>query len=73
MTVLMTSGCAASTAVGYVGRYGEERIGWVAVCGHIGKFCNINLVSVALSYLTFLVYLALVIISASKLMSRATE
>ncbi|KAF5456969.1 hypothetical protein F2P56_021113 [Juglans regia] len=73
MTVLMISGCAAATAVGYIGRYGEERIGWGAVCGRIGKFCNRNLVSLVLSYLTFLAYLALAIISASKLMSRATE
>lgn len=66
--VLMNSGCAAATAVGYIGRYGEERVGWDAVCGHVDKFCHRNLVSLVLSYLAFLTYLALAIISASKLM-----
>lgn len=73
MMVLMISGCAAATGIGYIGRFGEEKIGWGAVCGRVGEFCNRMLVSVAFSYSAFLSYLALTIISASKLMSQATE
>lgn len=73
MMILMTSGCAAATAVGYIGRYGEEQSGWGAVCDRVGKFCNRTLVSLVFSYLAFFAYLALTIVSASKLMPRATE
>lgn len=64
MTLLMVSGCAAATAVGYVGRHGEERMTWHSVCGYVSKFCNKMMVATALSYLTFFAYLALILISA---------
>ncbi|PKI65510.1 CASP-like protein 1F2 [Punica granatum] len=65
--VLMISGCSAASAVGYVGRYGEEKMGWLAVCNRVAKFCNRTLVSVVLSYLAFFCYFALSITSARKL------
>lgn len=65
--VLMISGCSAASAVGYVGRYGEEKIGWLSVCNRVAKFCNRVLVSVVLSYLAFFCYFALSITSAHKL------
>lgn len=68
--VLMISGCAAATGVGYIGRFGEEKIGWGAVCDRVVKFCSRMMVSVALSYSAFIAYLALTIISATKLMSQ---
>ena len=71
--VLMISGCAAATGVGYIGRFGEEKIGWGTVCDRVGKFCSRMMVSVALSYSAFIAYLALTIISASKLRSQATQ
>ncbi|XP_030512193.1 CASP-like protein 1F2 [Rhodamnia argentea] len=73
MTVLMISACAAGTAIGYVGRYGEEKMGWVALCNRVTKFCNQVLVSVVFSYLAFFCYLAITIISASKLPSHPLE
>ncbi|KAK4774765.1 hypothetical protein SAY86_009700 [Trapa natans] len=65
--VLMISGCSAASAIGYVGRYGEERTGWLAVCDQVAKFCNRTLASIILSYLAFFCYFALSIISAHKL------
>lgn len=70
--VLMISGCAAATAIGYVGRHGEEQMAWHSLCGYVGKFCNKMMVAMALSYMTFLAYLALTIISAHGLMFRCS-
>ncbi|KAF7801782.1 CASP-like protein 1F2 [Senna tora] len=69
MTVLMISGCAAATAIGYVGQYGESHVGWLAICDRVPKFCRTNLVSLFLSFLAFFAYLALTILMAYKLMS----
>ncbi|XP_050230856.1 CASP-like protein 1F2 isoform X2 [Mercurialis annua] len=69
MMVVMVSGCAAATAIGYVGRYGEKEITWAAVCDYIDKFCNQTLVSIVLAYLAFFCYLALTTLSAHQLMS----
>lgn len=68
MTVVMISGCAAATAIGYVGKYGEEHVGWVAICDRVPKFCKTNTVSICLSYLAFFTYLVLTILMAYKLM-----
>lgn len=65
--VLMISGCSAASAVGYVGQYGEEKIGWLSVCNRVAKFCNRVMVSVVLSYLACFCYFALSITSAHKL------
>jgi uncharacterized protein (TIGR01569 family) len=66
MTLLLIAGCAAATAVGYVGQFGEERMGWPAVCDHVQKFCKTNLVSLLLSYLAFFANLGLTILIAYK-------
>lgn len=65
--MLMISGCSAASAVGYVGRYGEEKMGWPSVCNQVAWFCNRILASVILSYLAFFFYFALSITSAHKL------
>ncbi|XP_027352904.1 CASP-like protein 1F2 [Abrus precatorius] len=66
MTVLLIAGCAAATAIGYVGQFGEEHVGWQPVCDHVRKFCRTNLVSLLLSYVAFLAYLGVTILSAYK-------
>ncbi|KAK4759868.1 hypothetical protein SAY87_022999 [Trapa incisa] len=67
ITALMMSGCSAASAIGYVGRYGEERIGWFSVCEHVAKFCSRMLVALILSSLAFFCYFTLSIASARKL------
>ncbi|XP_022134667.1 CASP-like protein 1F2 [Momordica charantia] len=66
MMVLVASGCAASTAIGYVGKYGNSHTGWSPICDHFGKFCNRVTTSVAISYLAVICLLILTIISATK-------
>ncbi|KAI4348361.1 hypothetical protein L6164_009093 [Bauhinia variegata] len=67
MTVLLTSGCAATTAIGYVGQYGEEHMGWAAMCDRVRKFCGRSLVSLLLSYLALFAYLGLTVGTVHKL------
>ncbi|GFP85747.1 CASP-like protein 1f2 [Phtheirospermum japonicum] len=66
MTVLLMAGCAAATAVGYVGRYGNSHSGWMPICGYFAKFCNRATAACALSYFGFFFFLILTLISATK-------
>ncbi|KAE8689403.1 CASP-like protein 1F2 [Hibiscus syriacus] len=59
--LLAISGCAAATATGYVSRYGEEKMGWMAVCNRVRIFCNHMTIAMALSYLAFFSYFALTV------------
>ncbi|OIT02119.1 PREDICTED: CASP-like protein 1F2 [Nicotiana attenuata] len=65
MAVLL-AGCAAATAIGYVGKYGESHSGWMPICDHVSKFCHKVTDSVMLSYFAVLFYLCLAIISANQ-------
>ncbi|WOH10678.1 hypothetical protein DCAR_0730148 [Daucus carota subsp. sativus] len=65
MTLLMAA-CSAATAMGYLGRYGNKHAGWIAICGYLDSYCDRITVSVTLSYIAFLFYFFLAIISASK-------
>ncbi|KAE9588862.1 hypothetical protein Lal_00012690 [Lupinus albus] len=64
MTVLLISGCAAATAIGYVGQFGEKHVGWLPICNHVGKFCKTNMVSLFFSYLAFFSNFGLTILIA---------
>ncbi|XP_061352403.1 CASP-like protein 1F2 [Gastrolobium bilobum] len=73
MTVLLMAGCAAATAIGYVGQFGEDHMGWLPMCDHVRKFCTTNLISVVLSYLAFFAYLGLNILTAHRCISFAPK
>ncbi|XP_059433369.1 CASP-like protein 1F1 [Corylus avellana] len=66
MMSLVLAGCAAATAEGFIGRYGNSHAGWTPICDHFGKFCNKMTTSVILSYLSLSFLFMLTIISASK-------
>ncbi|XP_062170643.1 CASP-like protein 1F1 [Alnus glutinosa] len=66
MTLLVLAGCAAATAEGFIGRYGNSHAGWTPICDNFGKFCNQMTTSVILSYLSLSFLLTLTITSASK-------
>ncbi|KAF8378052.1 hypothetical protein HHK36_029386 [Tetracentron sinense] len=66
LMVLLMAGCAAATAIGFVGLYGNNHTGWMAICNEFGKFCNRLTVSVAFSYLSFLIFFILTVMSANK-------
>ncbi|TYH11593.1 hypothetical protein ES288_A07G270500v1 [Gossypium darwinii] len=62
---------SAGTAVGYISRYGEEKMGWMAICNRVKSFCNHMTISMVLSYVAFLSYLALAVMSSNKVMYEA--
>ncbi|KAB5525189.1 hypothetical protein DKX38_022938 [Salix brachista] len=63
---LIIGGCAAATAIGFLGKHGNGHTGWMKICDHFGRFCNTVTVSVILSYLSLICLLILTITSASK-------
>ncbi|RAL39064.1 unnamed protein product [Cuscuta campestris] len=63
---LLLSGCAAASAIGYVGKYGESHSGWMAICDNVTKFCHKLTLSLVLSYLAVIFYLCLTILSANR-------
>ncbi|KAL8140857.1 hypothetical protein V2J09_006878 [Rumex salicifolius] len=65
VTAVELAACAAATAVGFVGRYGNPHAGWMPICDHFESFCERGTVSVALSYMAFIFFLCLTIVSAS--------
>ncbi|CAM8959266.1 unnamed protein product [Rhodiola kirilowii] len=67
MMVLEISGCAAASAIGWVAVFGQDEVGWVTICDHAGKFCIQVLISVVFSFLAFLVFLILTVMSTYKL------
>ncbi|XP_075505114.1 CASP-like protein 1F1 [Primulina tabacum] len=64
ITLLLLGGCSAATAIGYVGKYGDERAGWLPICVHFAKFCDKLFISGILTYLSLVFYLFLTVISA---------
>uniref|UniRef100_A0A2N9FC76 CASP-like protein n=1 Tax=Fagus sylvatica TaxID=28930 RepID=A0A2N9FC76_FAGSY len=66
MMILVLAGCAAATAEGYIGRYGNSHSGWTPICDNFGKFCNKMMSSVILSYLSVSFLVMLIIISVNK-------
>ncbi|XP_062114905.1 CASP-like protein 1F1 [Humulus lupulus] len=66
MLLLVLAGCAAATAIGYVGQYGNSHSGWSPICDHFQKYCKRVTASLAVSYFSVLFFLMLTIISASK-------
>ncbi|KAM6570402.1 hypothetical protein CsatB_018387 [Cannabis sativa] len=66
MLLLVLAGCAAATAIGYVGEYGNSHSGWSPICDHFHKYCKRVTASLAVSYFSVLFFLMLTIISASK-------
>ncbi|KAL6177677.1 hypothetical protein ACLB2K_049202 [Fragaria x ananassa] len=61
---LVLAGCAAATAIGFVGRYGNSHTGWSPICDHFDKFCHRVSISVILSYLSLIILLMLTVGSA---------
>ncbi|KAL5543827.1 hypothetical protein UlMin_007611 [Ulmus minor] len=66
MVLFLMAGCAAATAIGYVGKYGNEHTGWLPICDHFHKYCKRLTTSMAFSYFAVFLFLILTILSATK-------
>ncbi|KAL6494976.1 hypothetical protein OROGR_009465 [Orobanche gracilis] len=68
ITLLLMAASAASTVVAYIGKYGNDHVGWMAICDHFAKFCNRSQSAIIVTYLGFALYLVLTLVSANKLL-----
>ncbi|XP_027154051.1 CASP-like protein 1F3 [Coffea eugenioides] len=69
LTMLVISGCAAGSTVGYLAKYGQEQGSWIAFCTYLHRFCNQLQAALAFAYLAFFCMFVLTIVAASKLKS----
>ncbi|KAG6532222.1 hypothetical protein ZIOFF_006061 [Zingiber officinale] len=69
LTLLMASASSA-TAIGYVSKYGNEKIGWMKVCPFVEDFCRLSLLSVACSYAALLLFFSICALSRTNIPSR---
>ncbi|KAK4483245.1 hypothetical protein RD792_010429 [Penstemon davidsonii] len=67
--LLLLSGVSAAMAIGYVGRFGQQKTGWISICDRVQKFCDKIMVSIVLSFLAVIFLLLLTVTSAYKLKS----
>lgn len=64
MMDLLLSACSAAATIGYVGKYGQIRSGWMPICDSVTKFCHKMTASVIFSIFGVIFYLCLTILSA---------
>ncbi|ERN06227.1 CASP-like protein 1F1 [Amborella trichopoda] len=67
MVCVVISGSSAATAVGYIGRYGNDHSGWGAICDHFTTFCNQVNLALIFSYTAFLVFILLTILYTNRM------
>ncbi|CAL9162953.1 unnamed protein product [Musa hybrid cultivar] len=61
---LVMAAASAAAAIGYVGKYGNDEIGWTKVCPYYEKFCGRTEISIACSYVGFLLFLFVCVMSS---------
>ncbi|THU43949.1 hypothetical protein C4D60_Mb02t02250 [Musa balbisiana] len=54
---LLMAAAAAASAVGYVGKHGNDEIGWTKVCPYYERFCGRTEIALGCSYVAFLLFL----------------
>ncbi|XP_030531433.1 CASP-like protein 1F1 [Rhodamnia argentea] len=64
MMSLVLAGCAAATAIGFVGKYGNNHTGWMPICDHLEKFCSKATTSIVFAYASLLLFMLLAILTA---------
>lgn len=69
ITILLISGCAAGSAVGYIAKHGQKQGGWPALCKYVDKFCDKVAFSLVLSYIAFFCTFVLTVMGAYHLRS----
>ncbi|KAK1282902.1 hypothetical protein QJS10_CPB22g00582 [Acorus calamus] len=55
VTMLLMSASSAAAAIAYVGKKGEDRMGWTAVCTFVEKFCQKAGISLVSSFTAFVI------------------
>ncbi|WOL15899.1 CASP-like protein 1F1 [Canna indica] len=55
---------SAAAAVGYIGKHGNDKIGWAKVCPYYEKFCKRTELSVGASFLAFFCLLSICLVTS---------
>ncbi|CAH8391779.1 unnamed protein product [Eruca vesicaria subsp. sativa] len=64
-TLTAISAFSASMSEGFIGKYGNTHAGWLPICGYVHNYCNRVTLSLALSFVCFLLLFVLTILTAS--------
>ncbi|KAH7301008.1 hypothetical protein KP509_23G007600 [Ceratopteris richardii] len=67
MAFLLLAAAACSTEASYIAKRGEVKVGWSEVCTSIERFCNVVGISLVLTFMSVLVFIALGVISSKRL------
>ncbi|KAL3653883.1 hypothetical protein CASFOL_003564 [Castilleja foliolosa] len=70
--LVLLSGSSAAMAIGYLGRFGQSKTGWMPVCDRVPKFCDKIILSIVSSFVAVICLLVLTIMSAHKLKPEIT-
>lgn len=62
--VLVMASASAATAIGYLGKEGNDQIGWMKVCPYYEKFCNRVAISLVFSYVGLMFFLLICALSS---------
>ncbi|CAN7033269.1 hypothetical protein IGI04_031614 [Brassica rapa subsp. trilocularis] len=65
MTLTALSALSAAMSEGYIGKYGNTHAGWLPICGYVHNYCNRTTLSLALSFVSFLLLFVLTVLTAS--------
>ncbi|KAH9289756.1 hypothetical protein KI387_033873, partial [Taxus chinensis] len=64
MTLVITSGASAATAIGYVGVKGNNHVAWIKVCNEFETFCYRMGGAVSASFIGLFIFIGLTVVSA---------
>ncbi|CAI9113170.1 OLC1v1013727C1 [Oldenlandia corymbosa var. corymbosa] len=62
----LMAACAAATAFGFIGKYGNSHTGWSQICDKFAKYCDKVTYAVGASYAAVVFYFILTIMCAYK-------
>ncbi|XP_008801131.2 CASP-like protein 1C2 [Phoenix dactylifera] len=62
--VLATAAASAGTAIGHLGKEGNDEVGWPQVCSFFEKFCQRAAISLVCSYVGILLFLIICALSS---------
>ncbi|KAJ4871260.1 CASP-like protein 1F1 [Raphanus sativus] len=65
MALTALSAFSASMSEGYIGKYGNTHAGWLPICGYVHNYCNRVTLSLAFSFVSFLLLFILTVLTAS--------
>ncbi|XP_047309802.1 CASP-like protein 1F2 [Impatiens glandulifera] len=67
MLMLVTAACAVATSIGYEGKHGNTKAGWMAICPYVPNYCRKGTMAGAISYICLVNYFLLSVMYAKQI------